>query len=259
MIGLGLCDEKDITIRGLEIVKKAHKVYLEIYTSMLQCSQEKLEEFYCRKVILADRETIETKSEKIVIEAKEKDIAILIVGDPMGATTHTQLILDAKKQGVNYKVIHNASILTAIGETGLELYKFGKTTSIVFPKDNWNVETYYDVIKKNKKNELHTLCLLDLNHDDKTKKLKCMTVNEAIEQLLLIEKKRKESVFTTETICIGCARIGCDDQKILSGTAKELLKHDFGRPLHCLIIPAKMHFVEEEATNIWREKTNKKR
>jgi hypothetical protein len=35
LIGLGLGDEKDITLRGLEAVKKCEKVYMEAYTSLL--------------------------------------------------------------------------------------------------------------------------------------------------------------------------------------------------------------------------------
>ena len=35
LVGLGLADEKDITVRGLEIVKKAERVYLEAYTAVL--------------------------------------------------------------------------------------------------------------------------------------------------------------------------------------------------------------------------------
>jgi diphthine synthase len=41
-IGLGLSDEKDISIRGLEIVRRAARVYLEAYTSMLIVDKSKL-------------------------------------------------------------------------------------------------------------------------------------------------------------------------------------------------------------------------
>ena len=37
MIGLGLSDEKDISVKGLEIVQKAKSVYLEKYTAVLMC------------------------------------------------------------------------------------------------------------------------------------------------------------------------------------------------------------------------------
>jgi diphthine synthase len=88
---------------------------------------------------------------------------------------------------------------------------------------------------------LHTLCLLDIKKDLE----KYMTVNEAIEILLKIESKRGENVFTNETFCVGCARLG-GDFVIKAGKASELLKFDFGKPLHCLIVPGKMHFMEED-------------
>ena len=139
--------------------------------------------------------------------------------------------------------MHNASILTAIGETGLQLYKFGKTTSIPFPEENFQPETAYDVIKENQKNNLHTLVLLDLRPNEK----RFMTANDAINILLKIENKRKENIFTENTKIIVCARLGSDDSTIKYGTVKKLKNIDFGNPVHCLVVPAKkLHFAEEE-------------
>ena len=42
LVGLGLSDEKDITVRGLEVVKKASRIYLEAYTSILLVDKAKL-------------------------------------------------------------------------------------------------------------------------------------------------------------------------------------------------------------------------
>lgn len=42
LVGLGLADETDITVRGLEIVKRAERVYLEAYTSILLVDKSKL-------------------------------------------------------------------------------------------------------------------------------------------------------------------------------------------------------------------------
>jgi diphthine synthase len=79
-----------------------------------------------------------------------------------------------------------------------------------------------------------------------------MTVSQGIQCLLDIEKKRQEKVFTDETLCVGCARLGSKDMKIKAGKAKELFKEDFGKPLHCLVVPGKLHFVEEEALKLWK-------
>src|SRR3989344_5287994 len=180
LIGIGLSTEKDITVKGLEIVKKCDKVYLENYTSLLQCFFSDLEKFYGKKIILADRATAEQKDEEIVKEAKNKEIAFLIVGDPFSATTHIELFKLAKEKKVPVQVIHNASVLTAVGITGLQLYKFGKVTSIPFLEDHPNLETPYNVLKENQQQGLHTLFLLDLKPDQQ----KFMTVNQALEILL---------------------------------------------------------------------------
>lgn len=69
-IGLGLGDAKDITVKGLEVVKSAKKVFLEHYTSILSCGKKDLEEFYGRNIILADRDLVESGADKILEDAK---------------------------------------------------------------------------------------------------------------------------------------------------------------------------------------------
>jgi len=248
IIGIGLGDEQDITLRGLNTVKKCYKVYLETYTSKLNCDIPKLEELYGKKIIPANRELVEKKAELILNDAKGSDIAFLVVGDPMSATTHLDLMMRAKEKGIAVDVIFNASIMTAVGLTGLELYKFGKTTSIPFPTQSFNPETAYEVIKMNKANGLHTLILLDLRPEQD----KYMTVNQAISILLGIEDKRKEKVFNEDTLIVGCARLGNNDYRIKSGTVQELMNKDFGKPLHCLVVVGNLHFMEEEALKQWK-------
>ena len=243
-IGLGLGNEKDITINGLEAVKKCDLAYLEDYTSILSCKKEDLEKFYGKKVIPARRSLVEADDNEIIENAKTKNVAFLVIGDPLVATTHIDLFLRAKKEGIKCNVIHNASIISAVGVTGLQAYKFGRTTSIPF--ENENVETPYDALKGNLSLGLHTLFLLDLNPEES----KFMSVNDAIRYLLKAELKRNEKIFSEKTLCIGCARIGSENQAIKAGTAKDLLKFDFGKPVHCLIVPGKLHFMEEEALNL---------
>jgi len=249
LIGIGLNDEKDISVKGLEIVKKVDKIYLESYTSILPNTDvNKLSKFYGKEIILLEREGMENESSKLIEEAKKKDIAILIIGDALSATTHISLLEEAKEKNVEVRIIHNASIFTAVSLTGLQLYKFGKVTSIPFLESSPDLETPYNVINENKSLGLHTLCLLDLIPKDG----KFMTVNEAIDILVKIEGKKKLNVFNKDTLCVGCARLG-GDYKIVAGEAKDLLKVDFGKPLHCLIIPGELHFIEEEMLNLWRK------
>lgn len=245
-IGLGLNNEKDISVNGLEAVKKCDIVYLENYTSILNCKKEDLEKLYGKKIILARRNLVEANNNEIIENAKAKNVAFLVIGDPFAATTHIDLFLRAKKEGIKCNVSHNASIVSAVGVTGLQVYKFGKITSI--PLENENIEAPYDVLKGNLSLGLHTLFLLDLNPDEE----KFMSVNDAIRYLLKAELKRNERIFSEKTLCVGCARIGSESQMIKAGMAKDLLKLNFGKPVHCLIVPGKLHFMEEEGLNVWK-------
>lgn len=248
IIGIGLEDEKDITVKGLEAIKTCTQIYLENYTSLLQCTKESLEKFYNKPIILADRDISEQGAEKIVEQAKTENVAFLVIGDPFSATTHVELFKLAKEQGIEVNIINNASILTAISITGLQLYKFGKTTSIPFLEDHPNLETPYKVFKENKEKGLHTLFLLDLKPEEK----KFMTVNDALTILEKIEEKRKENLITKNLLVVGCARLGTGDCCIKAGKLETIKKLEFGSPPHCLIIPGKLHFHEEEVLDLYR-------
>ncbi|ESQ54007.1 hypothetical protein EUTSA_v10025950mg [Eutrema salsugineum] len=271
IIGLGLGDEKDITLRGLEAVKKSQKVYMEAYTSLLSFGLSpdglsNLEKFYGKPIILADREMVEEKAGHMIEEAIHNDVAFLVVGDPFGATTHSDLVVRAKKLGVKVEVVHNASVMNAVGICGLQLYHYGETVSIPFFTETWRPDSFYEKIKKNRALGLHTLCLLDIRVKEPTFESLCrggkkqyeppryMTVNTAIEQLLEVEQKHGESVYGEETECVGFARLGSEDQTIVAGTMKQLESVDFGAPLHCLVIVGETHPVEEEMLEFYRHK-----
>ncbi|EIE78111.1 hypothetical protein G6F46_005222 [Rhizopus delemar] len=258
VIGLGLSDETDITVKGLEAVKKSERIYLEAYTSILTIGKERLESYYGKEVVIADREMVESDSDSILANADQIDVSFLVVGDPYGATTHTDLVIRARELNIPVKVIHNASIMNAVGACGLQLYNFGQTISIVFFTDTWRPDSFYDRIKENHVLGLHTLCLLDIKVKEQSienmargrliyEPPRYMTVNQAVEQLLEIEENRKEGVCKPDSLAIGCARIGTDSQKIVAGTLQELLNVDFGGPLHSLVlVGSRMHEMEAE-------------
>ncbi|KAJ8658718.1 diphthine synthase [Lichtheimia ornata] len=258
IIGLGLSDETDITVKGLKAVQGSERVYLEAYTSILTVGKEKLEEFYGKSVIVADREMVESESDAILENADKVDVSFLVVGDPYGATTHTDLVIRARELGIPVQVIHNASIMNAAGACGLQLYNFGQTISIVFFTDTWRPDSFYDRVAENKKYGLHTLCLLDIKVKEQSienlargRKIyeppRYMTVNQAVEQLLEIEENRGEGHCTPDTLAIGCARIGTPSQKIVAGSLAELVNVDFGGPLHSLVlIGSRMHHMEAD-------------
>jgi len=162
IIGLGLGDEKDVTVRGYELIKSADLVFLEAYTSILCIDKTKLEEYYGKSITVADRNFVECEADQIYLPAKTKKVALLIVGDPVCATTHTDIIIRAKEEGVPVEIVHNASIMGAAGSCGLQLYNFGQTISIPFFEENWRPTSFYPKIKYNRGGGMHTLCLLDI-------------------------------------------------------------------------------------------------
>ncbi|CAK39969.1 hypothetical protein CBS115989_2664 [Aspergillus niger] len=258
LVGLGLADKTDITVRGLEIVKKAERVYLEAYTAILLVDKEKLEAFYGRPVIEADREKVESGSDEILADADKVDVAFLVVGDPFGATTHTDLVLRARELGIESKVIPNASIMSGIGCTGLQLYNFGQTVSMVFFTENWKPSSYYDRVKENVQLGLHTLVLLDIKVKEPSlenmargrlvyEPPRFMTVAQCASQMLETEEERQEGVWGPDSLAVGAARVGAADQKLVAGTLKELAEVEMGRPLHSLVLIGKRaHDLEKD-------------
>ncbi|EMS62661.1 putative diphthine synthase [Triticum urartu] len=178
IVGLGLGDERDITVRGLDAVRRCAKVYMEAYTSLLSlgldpASLANLEKMYGKEITVADREMVEERADQMLSEAAEADVAFLVVGDPFGATTHTDLVVRAKNMGVEVKVIHNASVINAIGVCGLQLYRYGETISIPFFTETWRPDSFYEKIQNSRRLGLHTLCLLDIRVKEPTLESLC--------------------------------------------------------------------------------------
>ncbi|KAF9471678.1 Diphthine synthase [Pholiota conissans] len=264
IIGLGLSDEQDVTLRGLNAIKGAARVYLEAYTSILMIDKERLEAFYEKPIILADRDMVETQSDEILAGAKTEDVALLVVGDPFGATTHTDIILRARKLSIPTRVIHNASIMNAAGACGLQLYNFGQTVSLVFFTETWRPDSFYDRIKENWTLGTHTLVLLDIKVKEQSEENlargrkifeppRYMTIPTAVSQLISTEEERGEGVLSpSTTLAIALSRVGggVDHERIVAGTLQELLDAPpemFGSPLHSLVLVGKrVHPLEVE-------------
>lgn len=246
-IGLGLYDEKDISLKGVEEIKTCDRVYAEFYTAILAGTDlKKIEKTIGKKIEVLSREEIE-KGKKILEQAETKNIVFLTCGDPMSATTHIDLRLNAIKAGIKTKIIHGSSIFTAVpGLLGLQNYKFGRTTTIAYPEKDYFPTSPYNVIDYNKKLGLHTLVLLDIQAEKK----KFMTANEAMKLLLEMEEKIKGNVFKQDNILCVVARAGSDEPVVAAGNIKELIDRDFGPPLHTIVVPGKLHFMEFEALKV---------
>lgn len=258
-VGLGLGDEKDITVRGLEVVRSCDRIYLDAYTSILGVDKERLEAFYGKSVTLADRETVESAAHLILDNAGSDNVAFLVVGDPFGATTHTDLYLRAVSQGIPVEVLHNASIINAVGSCGLQLYSFGNIITIPFFTATWRPDSPYLRLEDNWRAGLHTLCLLDIKVKEQSdenllrgRKIyeppRYMTVQQAVAQLLECEARHAKGICSRDVLGVGMMRIGTTTQKIVVGTLGELMEAEsgvFGDPLHSFILPGRdLHELE---------------
>ena len=246
-IGLGLFDENDISLKGIEEIKKSKKVYAEFYTAKLVGTTiEKIEKKIGKKIEILSRQDTE-KGDRILDDAIKENVAFLTAGDPMTATTHVDLRIRAIKKNINTRIIHGSSIITSVpGLLGLQSYKFGRTTTLVYPDKNFFPLSPYEVIKQNKELDLHSLILLDIQEEKK----KYMTANEGMRILLDMEEKQKEDVISNDSIICVVGQAGSKNPVVLAGTINKLIKKDFRKPLHCLVIPGKLHFIEIEALHL---------
>lgn len=231
LIGLGL-NLKGLSKESYEIVKRCKKVYLENYTIDFPYSLAEITEFLGKDIISLNREKVE--SLEIVDEARKKDVALLIYGSPLSATTHISLLDEAKNSRVKCRVLYAGSIFDAIAETGLQLYKFGKTASLPkwVPEKNFRPESFIEIIKDNQKINAHSLLLIDID----------LGFFYAIKQLKEVAKKHK---LKLDKILI-CQKLGTRRSKIFYKNISEL--EDLGsisKP-YCIIIPAKLNSLEKD-------------
>ncbi len=233
LIGTGV--SFDLTVKTMEVLSSCTDIYIERYTNLIEDEKlAALSKSLGKKIKLLERAQVE--SSFLVREAQSKKVALLASGDPLGATTHISLLLEAKTKGVPYFVIHNSSIITAAqGKSGLQPYRFGKTSSLVNPRENYKPTSALEIIRINQSIGAHSLVLLDTEPH-------FMHAHVALEML----KEFKTAVVLS--------RVGELDEKITYGIISHLLGHDLGKTPFCIIIPAKLHVVEEEYLEFFKIK-----
>jgi diphthine synthase len=248
LIGLGL-ETRDISVRGIQAAKDADKVYLEQYTTFITDEYiAYLKDETGKEITVVGRSELEEKAIETIKDAKTKDIAILIPGDPLIATTHQATLIDtARGMKIKTKVYHATSIYAAaIGESGLDVYRFGETTTVPFWSDNYKPTSFLDKIKRNLENNEHTLLLLDLNQKEK----RTMTLDEVVSLLKAADKEKLFDIITDDLKVIILGDVGKETQDVAYlkiGACKKAEKR-FARKTLSLIIPAPMNFAEQEAT-----------
>jgi diphthine synthase len=235
-VGLGLYDERSITLRGREKLRAADRAFAERYTSRLAgASLEDLETAHDIDIEARDRTGVERDPEPILAAAESGQAVFLVGGDPMVSTTHVDLRLRAHGRGIETAVVHGTTAQTAASSlTGLQNYRFGKATTLPFPETHGGVPaSVLDTIGANRERGLHTLVYLDI--DGAADRL--MTGDTAAE--LLAEHLDCPGVVV--------ARAGSDDPLVRADHLDTLAGESFGPPLHLLVVPGDLHPMERDA------------
>lgn len=244
-VGLGLYDERSVTIAGRDAIRDADRAFAEFYTSRLVGTDlQQLEEFHETTITVRDRAGVEQDPEPVLDAAESEHVVFLTAGDTMIATTHTELRRRAESRDVETRIIHGTTAQTAASSlTGLQNYRFGKATTLPFERAHGGdgvPKSVIDTIEGNRARDLHTLVYLDIKVDDPVAGTgeTYMTADRAAG--LLADR-------FPETRGVVVARAGSPDPLVATGTLSELATRSFGAPLHLLVIPGDLHPVEAEA------------
>ncbi len=249
LIGIGPGCLENMSTRALAEASSSDYRFLEGYTSLLPAeSLEKLENLI-GSWSLRMRSSIE-KPDELLELAKSSKVALLIIGDPLQATTHVDLQLRCKEVGVRCEVVHGISITTIVtGAVGLQSYRFGRQCTFAYPYGDYLPTSPLEIILSNKENDLHTLALLDLDPTGSGEgEQKPMQPSKAIDVL------RKMAAHLDVDIegwtIVLCSDMGTGDGQIIAGTPRQIEGISDGR-IHCLVIPANLHDVEAAALERW--------
>lgn len=255
-VGMGLYDEKDLSTRAIEELRRVGLLLCEQYTSRLaEGSLARLQAMIGKDITELSREELE--AEKMILDALDRgqSVALLVPGEALAATTHQSLRMSAEKRGHSTRILHGASILTAAASlAGLSHYKFGRVVSLPYPVEgeSYRPVSPYDSMAANHRSGLHTLILLDLDPS----RQRYLTADRALRHLGILEDELKAGIATPSSLFIVVARAGAPDSEVFAGERKFLETLDFRAPLHSVILPGPtLHFVEDEAIQYWRERT----
>lgn len=241
-VGLGLGDG-GISLAGVAAIRASDITYFERYTSPPSSTLlGVLEAATGKKIETLGREVVEDG--KVILEAAGRSRVVLAVqGDPMIATTHSDLRVRAARKGITTKVIHGATIpAAAASESGLHYYKFGATITFTMESASHHQDVYQR-IQRNLLEGRHTLLLLEYDVENQRGAEPGMVA----ESLLEAESNFKRGVVSEDTLVLVLGRVGMGDGTLVGGRLGDLRGRKFGHPPHCVIVPGRLHFTEEEA------------
>ena len=254
-VGLGLYDERSVTVRGRDAVRGADRVFAEFYTSRLAgATVADLEDAHEVDIEVRDRAGVERDPGPILDAASDGDAVFLTGGDPMVSTTHADLRLRAHERGVETRVIHGTTASTAAASlTGLQNYRFGKATTLPFESSHGGEgvpDSVLVTIGDNRDRGLHTLVYLDIDRDkghdpgqggsgaETDTEDRYMTGDHAAGLLA-------DAGLSGAGVVVG--RAGSDDPTVRADRLDRLAEGTFGPPLHLLVVPGELHPLEREA------------
>ncbi len=237
LVGLGVA--YDITERGLEKLRECDFAFCEVHTMPVPEDYiERLEAECGKKIGIIGREEVEGSF--LIEKAKEGRVCLLCGGDPLAATTHISLFVDAGKAEIEIEVVHNSSVFSAAaGKSGLQPYKFGKAVTVSFWRENYQPTSPLLLIEKNLEAGMHTLVLMDLD-----KELGLMGAKLGLELLGKMEKQEGKKVLPEKVVVL--SRVGYPDEKISWGKVPELMGTELGKAPFCIVVPADLHEMEKE-------------
>ena len=249
LIGLGPGDLQQMTVAALDAARSADHRFLEGYTALLPPDELGGMEALIGSWEMRMRSAVETPDDLLSL-AQSSKVALLVVGDPLQATTHVDLQIRCEELGVPCHIEHGISITTIVtGAVGLQSYRFGRQCTFAYPYGEYLPTSPLEIILANRERDLHTLALLDLDPTGMGEgEQHPMTSEIAVEVLRRMAKALEVDVESW--ILVLCSDMGTDDARISVGSPVEISGIKGGR-LHCLIVPAKLHDVEAAALKRW--------
>ncbi|MXV62048.1 diphthine synthase [Natronorubrum sp. JWXQ-INN-674] len=251
-IGLGLYDERSITVEGRETLRNADRAYAEFYTStLIGTTVDDLEDTHDIDIEVRDRAGVEQHPEDILTAAESEDVAFLTAGDTMISTTHVDLRLRAHERGIETRVIHGVTAQTATSAlTGLQNYRFGKATTLPFPYAHGAdglPASVTETIDANREDGLHTVVYLDIKVDNEAATNRLET-DETLEEYMTADTGAELLAEEyPDLVGVVVARAGSPDPLVEAAPMGDLAERKFGDPLHLLVVPGDCHLLEADA------------
>ena len=248
LIGIGPGDLDHITERAKRVAKGCSKRYLEGYTAILPPIEEKRLEAVVGPWERLMRDGVESP-ENMLDEARVGSVALLVVGDPMQATTHIDLEERCAEEGIGFNVIPGLTATAlAVSLSGLQSYRFGRQVTIPFSDGEYLPTSPFEMICKNKEAGMHTLALLDLDPTGMgLEQPRPMTPREAVDHLIRMNERSEEFNQPVEDWRgLLLSDLGTEEERVVSGKMRNLSQIEGGH-IHALIIAAEFSGMEAEA------------